>query len=131
MPRKSKTSQANQDAGQFAYEGLERVIHEKARLGILVSLAANEKGLNFNDLKVLCSLTDGNLSRHVQVLIDAKLVSSQKAAGESRTQTTYKLTASGRKRFTEYIDTLEAIVADAHLESRAKRVRKSGKLSPA
>ena len=49
-------------SGRFAYDGLERVIHEKARLGILASLIAHPDGLLFNDLKDLCSLTDGNLS---------------------------------------------------------------------
>ena len=47
--------------GRFAYEGLERIIHEKARLGILTSLVAQPKGLLFNELKDLCALTDGNL----------------------------------------------------------------------
>jgi hypothetical protein len=55
------------EPGRFAYEGLERVIHEKARLGITASLAAHPEGLLFNDLKDLCTLTDGNLSRHLQV----------------------------------------------------------------
>ena len=49
--------------GRFAYEGLDRVIHERARLSIVTSLATNPKGLTFNDLKRLCTLTDGNLSR--------------------------------------------------------------------
>ena len=49
--------------GRFAYEGLDRVIHERARLSILTSLVTNPKGLTFNDLKQLCALTDGNLSR--------------------------------------------------------------------
>src|SRR5947199_2337421 len=54
--------------GRFAYEGLDRVIHERARLSILTSLLTNPKGVTFNDLKRLCSLTDGNLSRHLSVL---------------------------------------------------------------
>ena len=53
---------------RFAYDGLDRVIHERARLGLLSSLSANPKGLRFADLKQLCALTDGNLSRHLQVL---------------------------------------------------------------
>ena len=60
--------------GRFSYEGLDRVMHEKARLGILASLAAHAGGLLFNDLKQLCSLTDGNLSRHLAVLSEAGLV---------------------------------------------------------
>src|SRR2546423_13171377 len=58
-------------SGRFSYEGLDRIMHEKARLGILASLAANAGGLLFNDLKALCHLTDGNLSRHLAVLSDA------------------------------------------------------------
>ena len=58
----------------FSYDGLDRVIHEKARLGLLTSLMAHPKGLAFADLKQLCGLTDGNLSRHLQVLQEAGLV---------------------------------------------------------
>ena len=59
--------------GRFAYEGLDRVIHERARLSVLTSLATNPKGLTFGDLKQLCALTDGNLSRHLAVLEKAKI----------------------------------------------------------
>src|ERR1700733_12304962 len=62
----------------FAYEGLDRVIHERARLGVLTSLVANPKGLVFGDLRRLCGLTDGNLSRHLSVLQDAGLVEVHK-----------------------------------------------------
>ena len=58
----------------FAYDGLDRVIHEKARLGILTSLAGRPDGLAFNDLLRLCGLTQGNLSRHLTVLQEAELV---------------------------------------------------------
>ena len=68
---KSETSSA-----PFSYEGLDRVIHEKARLGLLTSLMAHPKGLAFGDLKQLCGLTDGNLSRHLLVLQEAGLVGS-------------------------------------------------------
>ena len=58
----------------FAYEGLDRVIHERARLGVLTSLTAHPKGLVFGDLRRLCGLTDGNLSRHLAVLQETGLV---------------------------------------------------------
>jgi DNA-binding transcriptional ArsR family regulator len=61
-------------AGRYDYAGLDRVLHEKARLGIMASLASHSAGLLFNDLKQLCSLTDGNLSRHLTVLSNAGLV---------------------------------------------------------
>lgn len=99
--------------GRFAYEGLERVIHEKARLSILSSLASNEAGLLFNDLKALCSLTDGNLSRQLQVLQEAGFVEVWKGVKNNRPQTLCRLTADGRKRFQEYIAVLESVVANA------------------
>ena len=67
------------EQGRFAYEGLDRVIHEKARLSVLTSLVAHPKGLVFGDLKQMCGLTDGNLSRHLQVLQEAGLVAIERA----------------------------------------------------
>jgi DNA-binding MarR family transcriptional regulator len=100
-------------SGRFAYEGLERVFHEKARLGIMTSLVTNPKGLLFNDLKELCSLTDGNLSRHLQVLHDADFVEVWKGFHKNRPQTLCRLTDDGRRRFLEYINVLENVVSDA------------------
>ena len=97
----------------FSYDGLDRVIHEKARLGVLASLIAHPKGLAFADLKRLCGLTDGNLSRHLQVLQDAGLVSVRKGYEKNRPHTTCRLTAKGRKRFLEYLSVLEQVVRDA------------------
>ena len=99
--------------GRFAYDGLERVIHEKARLGIMASLVAHPEGLLFPDLKQLCALTDGNLSRHLQVLHEAGLVELWKGTRRGRPQTLCRPTDEGRKRFTEYITVLENVVADA------------------
>ena len=67
-------SKIEASAAPFSYDGLDRVIHEKARLGLLTSLMAHPKGLAFADLKQLCGLTDGNLSRHLGVLQEAGLV---------------------------------------------------------
>ena len=97
----------------YAFDGLDRVLHEKARLGILTSLLANKPGLGFNELKELCSLTDGNLSRHLQTLEEAKLVKIEKSKLGNRPHTTAKLTADGRKKFLEYLSVLEEIVAQA------------------
>ena len=97
----------------FAYDGLERVIHEKARLGILASLSTHAEGLAFSDLKQLCALTDGNLNRHLLVLQEAGLVEVRKASGGSRPQTVCTLTAQGRRRFVEYIGVLEQVIEDA------------------
>ena len=117
-------------SGRFAYEGLERIIHEKARLGILTSLVANPRGLLFNDLKELCSLTDGNLSRHLQVLNDSGLVEVWKGSHKNRPQTLCRLTDDGRKRFLEYITVLENVVADA-LTAAKPEAPAASKLAPA
>lgn len=124
---------ASPRAGRFSYEGLDRVLHEKARLGILASLAANAGGLLFNDLKQMCSLTDGNLSRHLAVLSDAGLVEIWKGTTGGRPQTMYRLTADGRHRFAEYIGVLEKVVADAQADARtdARQDHLSGAWSPA
>jgi DNA-binding MarR family transcriptional regulator len=102
-----------EDPGRFAYEGLERVMHEKARLGMLTSLMAHPEGLLFGDLKELCSLTDGNLNRHLKVLQEAGLVEVWKGTKRNRPQTLCRITATGRKRFLEYIEALERVIADA------------------
>jgi DNA-binding transcriptional ArsR family regulator len=104
----------------FAYEGLERVIHEKARLGILASLATHGEGLAFSDLKQQCALTDGNLNRHLQVLQDAGLVDVRKEITNRRPQTLCRLTGEGRRRFVEYIGVLEHVVEDALSAGRAQ-----------
>ncbi|MGH9414979.1 MAG: transcriptional regulator [Terriglobales bacterium] len=106
-------------AGRYAYVGLDRVLHERARLGIVTSLAAHPRGLAFNDLKLLCDLSDGNLSRHLTVLQDARLVQITKGIHRKRSQTLCRLTAAGRERFTQYLDELEQVVADAAAARRA------------
>jgi DNA-binding transcriptional ArsR family regulator len=115
---------ADKSEGRFAYEGIDRVIHEKARLSIVASLASHPEGLLFNDLKDLCSLTDGNLSRHLAVLQEAGVVDVKKNFLNNRPQTTCKLTASGRKRFNEYVGELERVVSDAVVrEGRTMGIR--------
>ena len=104
--------------GRFAYEGLDRVIHERARLSVLTSLITNPKGLTFVDLKQLCSLTDGNLSRHLSVLEKAKMVEILKGHDRNRPQTLCRITSCGRKRYLEYLETLEQVVKDAARDTR-------------
>ena len=127
----AKTSKAKQTpsasgrgtAGQFAYDGLVRVIHEKARLGIMTSLVAHPDGLLFHDLKQLCSLTDGNLNRHLKVLQEAGFVQVRKGFKRNRPQTLCRLTAPGRAKFLQYIDALEQVIADA--ADAAKKVQQA------
>ena len=95
--------------GRFAYEGLDRVLHEKARLGILTSLVAHPDGLRFGELRTLCALTDGNLSRHLDVLREAGLVevwkgfeaapaADARAALHRRTPALHRLSRRARTR---------------------------------
>jgi DNA-binding transcriptional ArsR family regulator len=103
--------------GRFAYEGLDRVIHERARLSILTSLITHSKGRTFNDLKELCALTDGNLSRHLSVLEKGKMVELLKGHDHNRPLTVCRITAPGRKRYVEYLSALEQVIRDAAKET--------------
>jgi DNA-binding transcriptional ArsR family regulator len=118
-------SEAN-ETGRFEYAGLDRLLHERARLGILASLAAHPAGVKFNDLKRLCGLTDGNLSRHLTVLQEAGVVEIAKDFDRRRPRTTCRLTGAGRERFAAYVNQLEQVVADAATAAaRAKRRREA------
>lgn len=114
--------------GRYAYDGLDRVLHEKARLGIVTSLAARADGLLFTDLKNLCHLTDGNLSRHLTVLQEAGIVEIHKGFRGKRPQTLCRLTDDGRKRYLDYIAVLESVLADA--VDAAKAGRKARRVLP-
>ena len=113
MARKKRETTGADDSGRFAYEGLDRALHEKARLGILTSLVAHPDGLKFGELRTLCLLTDGNLSRHLDVLREAGLVEIWKGFEARRPQTLVRLTTEGRHRFVEYLEELERVVRDA------------------
>src|SRR3954466_15511433 len=130
---KNKNEQASKnEQGRFAYEGLDRVIHEKARLSVLTSLAANPKGLVFGELKQMCGLTDGNLSRHLQVLQEANLVAIEKGYDHNRPQTICRITPAGRQRYLEYLEVLEQVVRDAASAAKGTGVAGSfRKLKPA
>src|ERR1700678_1794333 len=126
LPRRSAGMKAKAPGreGRFAYEGLDRVIHERARLSVLTSLVTNAKGLTFGDLKQLCALTDGNLSRHLRVLEKGKMVEIEKGIDRNRPQTLCRITAPGRKRFLQYLSTLEQVVQDAATVSKEISVSK-------
>lgn len=123
----SKPTPPDPSGGRYAYGGLERVIHEKARLSIVASLAAHPDGLLFNDLKELCALTDGNLSRHLQVLQEAHVVEVWKGVKNNRPQTLCRLTASGRQRFAEYVTELERVIADALRQQKSAATIRSSR----
>ena len=113
------------DAGQFAYEGLDRVIHERARLSILTSLVAHPSGLVFGDLRRLCRLTDGNLSRHLQVLQGADFVEVAKSFENNRPQTVCRITEKGRAAYLDYLAVLEKVVRDAATAMKADHIAAS------
>jgi DNA-binding MarR family transcriptional regulator len=110
--------------GRFAYDGLDRVMHERARLSILTSLATNPPGVLFSDLKDLCQLTDGNLSRHLQVLQEAAVVEIWKGFKGKRPQTLCRITVDGRARFLAYLAVLEEVVQDGFEASRTNQGRR-------
>lgn len=118
----SDTDKEPDDAGRFAYDGLDPVLHSKARIGILTALATHPDGLSFSDLARLCSLTDGNLSKHLEMLAredDGKqpLVKITKSFQDRRPLTTVVITGSGRKRFRAYLGQLEKVLRDAAEEA--------------
>ena len=115
------------ETGRYAYAGLERLLHERSRLGILSSLASHPNGLAFNDLKTLVSLTDGNLSRQIQILQEDGLLEVEKSTANNRPLTVCRLSTVGRKRFLEYIEELERVVADASNLTQARSAFKPAK----
>ena len=120
-----------EDAGRYAYDGLDRVFHEKACLGIMTSLVTRSQGLVFGELKSLCNLTDGNLSLHLDVLAKDGLVKIDKAFVANRPQTTCRVTAQGRVRFREYLSHLERVLRDAHAEAPSPKTEKGAGWAPA
>jgi DNA-binding transcriptional ArsR family regulator len=111
--KRAKVNSRHAPGGRFAYEGLDRVFHEKARLGIMTSLLTRPDGLSFPDLKLLCALSDGNLNRHLTVLQDAGFVELEKEGAGRGSRTSCHLTRLGRAAFTEYLGELERVLADA------------------
>ena len=123
---------ASPGAAQFAYEGLDRAIHERARLGILTSLIAHPKGIVFGNLKQMCGLTDGNLSRHLAVLEEEGIVEIVKSFPSNRPQTLCLITGRGRQRYLDYLQVLEKVVRDASDAMKSsERMSADGGLSKA
>jgi DNA-binding HxlR family transcriptional regulator len=88
---------------------LDRLIHERLRLGIVSALAVNER-LTFNDLKRLLQTTDGNLSVHARKLEEADYITCEKSFESRLPRTEYRLTAAGRRAFEKYLAHMEAII---------------------
>ncbi len=97
-------------------------MHERARLGIMTSLLAQREGRLFVDLKALCGLTDGNLSRHLDVLRNAGLIEIWKGFERQRPQTLCRLSPEGTRRFVSYLEELQRVCHDGAPHT-SKRVR--------
>lgn len=104
---------ADKETAPFACQGLDRIFHEKARLGIVSSLFGRCGDLTFRDLKTLCGLTDGNLGRHLQVLDEAGYIEVRKVSERGRLKTHCRLTDIGRVHFSEYLKALESVLRKA------------------
>jgi DNA-binding MarR family transcriptional regulator len=111
-PRLRSVDGVSPETGAEAEEGalaLDRLIHERMRLGIVSALAVNDS-LTFNDLKRVMHTTDGNLSVHARKLEDAKYITCTKSFEGRVPKTEYKLTAAGRRALERYLDHMEALI---------------------
>ena len=96
-------------AAETVSNELDKIIHERLRLGIISSLAANDK-LSFSELKALLNTSDGNISVHARKLEDAGYVTQEKSFRGRVPLTEYKITARGRKALVKYLDHMEALI---------------------
>ena len=109
--RKEKTGGPQSVGGRHAASAsdLDRLIHERMRLGIVSALAVNES-LTFNDLKKLLKTTDGNISVHARKLEDAQYIACAKSFEGRMPKTEYRLTSAGRRALERYLDHMEALI---------------------
>jgi DNA-binding HxlR family transcriptional regulator len=110
-PRRAESADAAASAGHAARgaRALDRLIHERMRLGIVSALAVVD-ALSFNDLKATLQTTDGNLSVHARRLEDAGYVACRKYFDGRVPRTEYRLTAEGRAALERYLDHMEALI---------------------
>ncbi|MBV9464112.1 MAG: transcriptional regulator [Verrucomicrobiae bacterium] len=106
----------------FASLSLERLFHEPSRMAIVSALAAAGDPVTFNDLKAELGMTDGNLSRHLKSLEEARAVTIKKSFVGAKPQTSVALSARGRDSFVQYLQTLEEVLkkAEASLKPAKK-----------
>lgn len=109
IPRTTKIARELKISAQPTANELNRIIHERMRLGIVSALAVND-GLSFTDLKELMQTTDGNLSIHARRLEEAGYVACSKTFDGRTPKTEYKITAQGRKALESYINHMEALI---------------------
>ena len=102
--------------GRYAYPGITRIFHERARLAILIALVRSVEGRSFSQLRSLCNLTGGNLGRHLQLLVEACILEEKTIREEGkigRPATCYRLTDMGRQQFDEYLNEIERSIQDS------------------
>jgi DNA-binding transcriptional ArsR family regulator len=107
-PPKSQALRIEKAAEKVSVE-VDKVIHERMRLGIISSLAANQK-LTFTELKNILNTTDGNISVHARKLEDAGYLTCKKSFKGRVPMTEYAITKEGRKALTRYLDHMEALI---------------------
>ena len=95
------------------YAALDKIFHEPNRLAIVSALSNSQDGMTFHQLKEECELTDGNLSRHLQSLQNARMIRIKKTFVKNRPQTTIFLTERGRTQFVQYLQALEEVLLKA------------------
>jgi DNA-binding MarR family transcriptional regulator len=118
MARKNLAVAKNNDSGPMPVEkaagqvseSLDKIIHERMRLGIISALAANTK-LSFADLKSLLNTTDGNISVHARKLEDAGYLTCEKSFKGRTPLTEYSITSAGREALEKYLNHMEALIA--------------------
>ena len=107
--RREAARQLEAAASPASAQKLDRLVHERLRLGILSALSVNQ-ALTFNDLKRLLETTDGNLSVHARKLEEAGYVACTKGFEGRVPRTEYRLTATGRRALDRYLDHMEALI---------------------
>ncbi|MEE9395341.1 MAG: transcriptional regulator [Planctomycetota bacterium] len=111
---------------KFSYNGLDRVLHEKARLSILTALSTSSSPRLFPELRALCGLTDGNLNRHLKVLSEAGLVLIDRKDAGPKAKTRVRLSRPGRRAFVAYLEELERVLRDARQTDHHDELGESG-----
>ena len=109
-PPAARAAVARAGARTHALPELDRLIHERMRLGILSALAVNDS-LTFNDLKTLTRTTDGNLSVHARKLEEARYIACAKSFEGRLPRTEFRITESGRRALHRYLDHMEALIS--------------------
>jgi len=108
-PREDSPSAVRGSATQLVAPSLDRLIHERIRLGIVSALAVN-RALTFNELKALLKTTDGNLSVHARKLEEADYIICKKSFDGRLPKTEYRLAPAGKQALERYLDHMEALI---------------------